>query len=124
MAYERKCSGRALVATVSTAAILAAWMTTANAQGLNLTEAEKTPAKCDTKYKVTDLAGLKAPKAKKPYKIEFSVPDVHPLPSGGDLRRAAGGKGSWCHADHRRRQGVHGSRGADHASGKRPDTQA
>ena len=63
-----------LVATVSTAAILAAWINTANAQGLNLTDAEKTPAKCDITYKVTDLAGLKAPKAKKPYKIEFSVP--------------------------------------------------
>ena len=74
MAYDGKYSGRALVATVSTAAILAAWMTSANAQGLNLTEAEKTPAKCDVKYEVTDLAGFKAPKAKKPYKIEFSVP--------------------------------------------------
>lgn len=74
MAYDGKCSGRALVATVSTAAILAAWINTANAQGLNLTDAEKTPAKCDITYKVTDLAGLKAPKAKKPYKIEFSVP--------------------------------------------------
>ena len=48
--------------------------TSANAQGLNLTDAEKTPAKCDTTYKVSDLAGFKAPKAKKPYHLEFSVP--------------------------------------------------
>ena len=41
MAYNGKCSGRVLVATVSTAAILAAWVTAANAQGLNLTEAGK-----------------------------------------------------------------------------------
>ena len=33
MAYDRKCSGRALVATVSTAAILAAWMTTRKRSG-------------------------------------------------------------------------------------------
>jgi ribose transport system substrate-binding protein len=74
MGYVRKCGGRSFVATASAATILAAWMNTAHAQGLTLTEAEKTPAKCDTTYKITDLAGFKAPKAKKPYKIEFSVP--------------------------------------------------
>ncbi len=46
----------------------------ADAQGLNLTDAEKTPAKCDVNYKVGDLGGFKAPKAKKPYHLEFSVP--------------------------------------------------
>jgi ribose transport system substrate-binding protein len=74
MAYVTKYGSKPLVATASATIILTAWMNIANAQGLNLTDAEKTPAKCDTAYKVTDLAGYKAPKAKKPYKIEFSVP--------------------------------------------------
>jgi ABC-type sugar transport system substrate-binding protein len=82
MSYVRKCSGKPLAATASMAAILAVWMNTANAQGLKLTEAEKTPAKCDTTYKVTDLVGFKAPKAKKPYKIEMSVPMFIPYIQG------------------------------------------
>ena len=74
MTYVRKCGGKSFAATVSAAAVLAVWMNTAHAQGLTLTEAEKTPAKCDTSFKVSDLGGFKAPKAKKPYKIEMSVP--------------------------------------------------
>jgi ABC-type sugar transport system substrate-binding protein len=60
-----------ILAGLSLAALSAAG---AHAQGLSLTQAEKTPAKCDVTFKVSDLAGYKAPKAKKPYKIEFSVP--------------------------------------------------
>jgi putative xylitol transport system substrate-binding protein len=60
-----------VLAGLSLAALTAAG---AQAQGLSLTQAEKTPAKCDVTFKVSDLAGYKAPKAKKPYKIEFSVP--------------------------------------------------
>jgi ABC-type sugar transport system substrate-binding protein len=52
------------------------------ADTLNLTDAEKTPAKCDVNYKVGDLGGFKAPKAKKPYKIEFSVPMYIPYIQG------------------------------------------
>ena len=63
-----------LAATVSMAAVLALGPRAASAQGLNLTDAEKTAAKCDANYKVADLAGFKAPKAKKPYHLEFSVP--------------------------------------------------
>jgi ribose transport system substrate-binding protein len=74
MAHVRKCTGNSLAITVSVAAVFACATYTANAQGLNLTAAEKTPAKCDVTYKVSDLAGVKAPKAKKPYHIEFSVP--------------------------------------------------
>ena len=44
------------------------------AQALTFTDAEKTAAKCDTTFKVSDLEGFKAPKAKKPYRIAFSVP--------------------------------------------------
>ena len=54
----------------------------ARADTLKLTEAEKTPAKCDVSYKVGDLAGFKTPKAKKPYKIEFSVPMYIPYIQG------------------------------------------
>jgi ribose transport system substrate-binding protein len=48
--------------------------TAARAEGLTFSQAERTPAKCDTSFKVSDLDGYKAPKAKRPYKIEFSVP--------------------------------------------------
>ena len=61
-------------ATISTAAVLAMGPRAAVAQGLNCTDAEKIAAKCDASYKVSDLAGFKAPKAKKPYHLEFSVP--------------------------------------------------
>ena len=74
MAQVKKCRRNWRATTVSLAGIFALGTFTANAQGLNLTDAEKTPAKCDTTYKVSDLAGFKAPKAKKPYHIEFSVP--------------------------------------------------
>jgi ribose transport system substrate-binding protein len=74
MAQFKKCRRNWYATTVSVAAIFASGTFTANAQGLNLTDAEKTPAKCDTTYKVSDLAGFKAPKAKKPYHLEFSVP--------------------------------------------------
>ena len=63
-----------LAATISIAAVLAPAPRAVVAQGLNLTDAEKTAAKCDANYKVSDLAGFKAPKAKKPYHLEFSVP--------------------------------------------------
>jgi ribose transport system substrate-binding protein len=74
MAQVKKCRRNWCAATVSLTAIFALGTFDANAQGLNLTDAEKTPAKCDTTYKVADLAGFKAPKAKNPYHIEFSVP--------------------------------------------------
>ena len=74
MAQVKKCRRNWRATTVSLVGIFALGTFTANAQGLNLTDAEKTPAKCDTTYKVSDLAGFKAPKAKKPYHIEFSVP--------------------------------------------------
>ena len=74
MAQVKKCRRNWRATTVSLAGIFALGTFTANAQGLNLTDAEKTPAKCNTTYKVSDLAGFKAPKAKKPYHIEFSVP--------------------------------------------------
>jgi ribose transport system substrate-binding protein len=63
-----------LLATAVSIAVFALGMHAANAQGLELTAAEKTPAKCDTLFKVSDLPGYKAPKAKKPYHLEFSVP--------------------------------------------------
>jgi ribose transport system substrate-binding protein len=63
-----------LRSAVSAAAMFAVGSFAAQAQGLNLTDAEKTPAKCDVTYKITDLPNFKVPKAKKPYKIEFSVP--------------------------------------------------
>jgi hypothetical protein len=45
--------------------VAAATLGPARADTLNLTDAEKTPAKCDVNYKVGDLGGFKAPKAKK-----------------------------------------------------------
>src|ERR1700758_4847846 len=63
-----------LLATAVSIAVVALGMHAANAQGLDLTAAEKTPAKCDLLFKVSDLTGYKAPKAKKPYHLEFSVP--------------------------------------------------
>ena len=75
MSYRAHCKElKMLRSAVSAAAILAVGSVTANAQSLNLTDAEKTPVKCDSTYKVTDLPNFKVPKAKKPYKIEFSVP--------------------------------------------------
>jgi ribose transport system substrate-binding protein len=69
------CRGfRFLTGAASAAALLAVGSFAAHAQSLNLTDAEKTPAKCDMTYQVADLPNFKAPKAKKPYKIEFSVP--------------------------------------------------
>jgi ribose transport system substrate-binding protein len=62
--------------------VAAAALGQARADTLNLTDAEKTPAKCDVNYKVGDLGGFKAPKAKKPYKIEFSVPMYIPYIQG------------------------------------------
>jgi ribose transport system substrate-binding protein len=69
-----KCKAEKFLATISIATLVAVAASAVNAQDLNLTEAEKTPAKCDVTYKVSDLAGFKAPKAKKAYHIEFSVP--------------------------------------------------
>jgi ribose transport system substrate-binding protein len=65
----RMTAPRALLLTLTLAAPAPVF-----AQALTFTQAEKTPAKCDMTYKVSDLEGLKAPKAKKHYKIAFSVP--------------------------------------------------
>ena len=46
----------------------------AAADEFNLTDAEHTPATCDQTVTVDQLAGFKVPKAKKPYRIELSVP--------------------------------------------------
>jgi ABC-type sugar transport system substrate-binding protein len=73
MRVKRISIKQTLLAGLSLAAACAA-SGPALAQGLVFSQAEKTPAKCDTTFKVSDLAGYKAPKAKKPYKIEFSVP--------------------------------------------------
>lgn len=67
---RRKCLG----SVVSAAVMLTTGAVSAHAQSLNLTAAERTPAKCDVTYKITDLPKIKAPKAKKHYRIEFSVP--------------------------------------------------
>jgi ribose transport system substrate-binding protein len=45
-----------------------------HADELNLTKAEHTPAICDQTITVDQLAAYKVPKAKKPYKIELSIP--------------------------------------------------
>jgi ribose transport system substrate-binding protein len=75
MSYRENCRKTKLLrSAISAAAILAVGSVAAHAQSLNLTDAEKTPAKCDQTYKIADLPNFKAPKAKKPYKIEFSVP--------------------------------------------------
>jgi ribose transport system substrate-binding protein len=70
---SRNVLTRVLSASLSIAA-LSCGSLAASAQDLKLTEAERTPAKCDLKLTVADLAEYKAPKAKKPYKIELSVP--------------------------------------------------
>jgi ribose transport system substrate-binding protein len=43
------------------------------AQTVDLTAADHVPAKCDVAFGVADLAHYRAPKAKRPYKIEFSL---------------------------------------------------
>jgi ribose transport system substrate-binding protein len=73
MSRFRGSHGKSLLAGLSLVAVMAA-AAPARAQGLALTEAEKTPAKCDMTFKVGDLETYKSPKAKRPYKIEFSVP--------------------------------------------------
>jgi ABC-type sugar transport system substrate-binding protein len=74
MTHVRGHKGSLLATVASVAAVIALGAYAASAQGLNLTEAEKSPAWCDVTYKVSDLPGFKAPKAKKPYHLEFSVP--------------------------------------------------
>jgi ribose transport system substrate-binding protein len=74
MVHVREHRGSLFATAASVAAVIALGTYAASAQGLNLTEAEKTPAKCDVSYKVSDLPGFKAPRAKKPYHLEFSVP--------------------------------------------------
>ena len=69
---------RRLLAGAILAGLLAP-ATPAAAQQLNLTAAEKTPAPCDHSFSIGDLAGFKAPRARQPYRIEFSVPSfAHP----------------------------------------------
>jgi ribose transport system substrate-binding protein len=48
----------------------------ARADELNLTKAEHTPLPCDSTLTVEMAASFKAPKAKKPYKIEVSIPSL------------------------------------------------
>jgi ribose transport system substrate-binding protein len=74
MRHFVKCRSDKLMVTASMVAILSVAASAVHAQGLDLTEADKTPAKCEHTYTVADLASFKAPKAKKPYHIEFSVP--------------------------------------------------
>lgn len=69
---SRVRAGRVVGAAVAAAMTYGA--TSAMADDLKLTDAERTPAKCDVSITVADLTGYKAPKAKKPYKIELSVP--------------------------------------------------
>jgi ribose transport system substrate-binding protein len=73
---------KSLLAGASLAAALVVLAAPARAETLTLTEAEKTPAKCDVAMTVADLSGFKSPKAKKPYKIEFSVPMFIPYIQG------------------------------------------
>ena len=88
-----------MAATISMAVVWHWGSTRGSAQGLDLTDAEKTAAKCDALFKVSDLAGYKAPKAKKPYHLEFSVPMFIPyiqaLIYGAQLAQ-----GCRCDADH------------------------
>ncbi|MGC2332857.1 MAG: substrate-binding domain-containing protein, partial [Candidatus Acidiferrales bacterium] len=67
-----------LLATAVSVAVLALGVHAANAQGLDLqgfdlTAEDKAPAKCGTSFQVSDLSSYKAPKAKRPYHIEFSA---------------------------------------------------
>ena len=65
-------TARHLALTASTLALgLAA---PARADELNLSQAEHTPAQCDHTITVDQLASFKIPKARKPFKIELSVP--------------------------------------------------
>jgi len=65
-------NGRRLALTVSVLTL--AFAVQVRADELNLTKAEHTPAQCDQAITVEQLANFKIPKAKKPYKIELSVP--------------------------------------------------
>ena len=69
-----KCRG-SLVATVSLAAILAAWdVHRQRSRSRSRLTRRRLRQNVTPRSKSTDLAGYKAPKAKKPYTIEFSVP--------------------------------------------------
>lgn len=68
-AYKTKL----LATTIGAALAISAGAAWADA---NSTEAEHTPMKCDVKLEVADLTTISAPKAKKPYKIEISVPSL------------------------------------------------
>jgi ribose transport system substrate-binding protein len=48
----------------------------ASAREVKFSDAERTPAKCDSIFKVSEMESYKAPKAKRPYRIEFSVPSL------------------------------------------------
>src|SRR5258708_23249900 len=64
--------------------VAAATLGPARADTLNLTDAEKTPAKCDLNYKVGDLGGVKAPEPQKASKTEVLVASYHPSIPGGN----------------------------------------
>ncbi len=73
-----KCKD-SLFAMAASIVVLALGIHAANAQGLDLqgfdlTAADKTPERCGTSFQASDLSSYKAPKAKRPYHMEFSVP--------------------------------------------------
>jgi len=79
MPGDRKCKEGFFAMTAASVAVLTLGMQTANAesldlQGFDLTTADRTPAVCGSSLAVADLASYKAPKAKRPYTIELSVP--------------------------------------------------
>ena len=57
-------------------ALLPAAALAAPGDDLNLTKAEHTPLKCDWPMTVDGAGAYRAPKAKKPYRIELSVPSM------------------------------------------------
>jgi ribose transport system substrate-binding protein len=73
MSGATKCR-ESLFAIAASASVLALGMQGANAQTFELTDQDKTPAKCGAEFKTSDMLDYKAPKAKRPYHIEFSVP--------------------------------------------------
>lgn len=67
-------SNRYRIPAFAAAVSIAALTNAARADELNLTAAEKTPSQCDKTFTVEELGQFKAPRANKPYHIEFSVP--------------------------------------------------